>query len=140
MVVINNDKKSEPRSSRSCVGMLLFLIRTKLLRRTVGASSKKDSKCITTQKIFSSYFKLGKIMSIKNKAKDRDEQGRIKRKYTGPFSTYCYSTCRKSWRYFYMTRPRRRANKRVCDQVRLGVDPDGIITPLGNNKPHEYYW
>ncbi len=30
------------------------------------------------------------MMSVKNKAKDRDHNGRIKRQYTGPYSTFFY--------------------------------------------------
>jgi hypothetical protein len=45
----------------------------------------------------------------------------------------------KWWRKLYMTRPRRRENKRVCWLILHGADPEGLIAPLGNYKPHLYY-
>jgi hypothetical protein len=39
-----------------------------------------------------------------------------------------------------MTRPKRRKNKAVCIAILKGEDPDGMVFPLGNHKPHEYYW
>ncbi len=79
-------------------------------------------------------------MSIINSALDRDDNGRIKRKYTGPYSTRCFAQTPKWWMKLYMTRPRSRVNKKLCHAVLRGKDPDGIAFPLGNSKPHEYYW
>lgn len=79
-------------------------------------------------------------MSVKNKAKDRDQNGRIKRKYTGPDSTYWLSHTPQWWVKLYMTRPQRRLNKRICIAIMSGKDPDGLPHPWGNHKPHEYYW
>ena len=39
-----------------------------------------------------------------------------------------------------MARLRRRENKRICRPILRGADPDGITPPLGNCKPHVYYW
>jgi len=79
-------------------------------------------------------------MSVKNKAKDRDHYHRIRRKYTGQISTFWLNKTPKWWLKMYMTRPKRRANKNVCIAIMQGTDPDGIVAPLGNAKPHEYYW
>lgn len=80
-------------------------------------------------------------MSIKNKAKDRDDSGRIFRKYTGPGSTWCFNQTPAYWINLYMTRPRRRINKALCRGIVLGSnDWDETPFPLGNRKPHVYYW
>ena len=82
-------------------------------------------------------------MSIKNKVRDRDEAGRIKRKYTGPSKNWSVAFpngCPKSWRKMHMTRPKRRQNKSQCYRIATGIDNDGIIFPLGNRKPHYYFW
>jgi len=79
-------------------------------------------------------------MSVKNNAKDRDANGRIKRKYTGPDSTGWLTQTPKWWVKLFMTRPKRRANKRACIAVMKGEDPDGLVCPTGNKKPHEYFW
>lgn len=79
-------------------------------------------------------------MSIKNKAKDRDERGKLKRKYTGPDSTNWLGHTPKWWVKLFMTRPKRRKNKAVCVAIIKGEDPDGMTFPLGNHRPHEYYW
>lgn len=79
-------------------------------------------------------------MSVKNKATDRDHKGKIKRKYTGPESTYWLGHTPKWWVKMFMTRPRRRRNRLACRAVLKGADPDCIAWPSGNRKPHEYYW
>lgn len=79
-------------------------------------------------------------MSVKNKAKDRDDNGRIKRKHTGPHSTYWLNHTPKWWVKLFMTRPKRRKNKMACSAVMRGADPDNMAFPLGNKKPHEYFW
>ena len=73
-------------------------------------------------------------MSVKNKAKDRDEKGKFKRKYTGPYSTYWLGHTPKLWGKPLMTRPKRRRNKKVCAAIIEGDDPDGHVCPLGNSK------
>lgn len=49
-----------------------------------------------------------------------------------------------SWpRWFeieYLRRPKRRKNKRLMVALRKGADPDDLAWPLGNHKPHSYYW
>ncbi len=79
-------------------------------------------------------------MSVKNKTKDRDERGKIKRKYTGPYSTCWLKNTPKWWIKLFMTRPKRRQNKAVCMAIMKGQDPDDLVYPLGNRKPHVYYW
>lgn len=79
-------------------------------------------------------------MSVKNKAKDRDVNGRIRRKYTGPGSGYWLRQTPKWWRKLYMTKPKRRMNSKAVSSIRRGDDPDDMAYPLGNRKPHEYYW
>ncbi|ESP91517.1 hypothetical protein PL2TA16_00316 [Pseudoalteromonas luteoviolacea 2ta16] len=79
-------------------------------------------------------------MSIKNKTLDRNSNGQIKRKYTGPESSYWLCQTPKWWIKLYMTKPRRRENQRLCHAILKGQDPDGIAFPLGNSKPHIYYW
>ena len=82
-------------------------------------------------------------MSIKNKSKDRDWFGRIYRKYTGPSLNWPVpfpGGCPKSWRKLYMTRPQRKKTKLLCHKIKNGADFDGISFPLGNRKPHEYFW
>jgi hypothetical protein len=40
----------------------------------------------------------------------------------------------------FHTRPKRRAERRAIDAIRRGDDPDGVGWPLGNHKPHKYFW
>ena len=44
------------------------------------------------------------------------------------------------WDRTFHIRPRRAAAKRLERQVMQGADPDGLVWPLGNSKPHKYYW
>lgn len=44
------------------------------------------------------------------------------------------------WDRLYHTRPRRRAERRAMVQLMQGDDPDGIVWPTANHKPHNYYW
>jgi len=80
-------------------------------------------------------------VSIKNKATDRDERGRIARKYTGhgchshPMGTPGW------WISLHMIRPARRTSRALCRAlVRGEIDPDEVVFPLGSQKPHEYFW
>ncbi len=79
-------------------------------------------------------------MSTTNRALDRGPDGKLlrtlRRSHEVPFP---HGTPR-SWRKLYMTRPRRRENKRLCWQVQRGADYEGMSFPLGNRKPHIYYW
>lgn len=79
-------------------------------------------------------------MSTTNKARDRGPNGKLRSKYRRGYGVpFPYGTP-KWWRKLFMTRPKRRANKRVCHLILRGTDPDGITPPLGNCKPHVYYW
>ncbi len=44
------------------------------------------------------------------------------------------------WVKLYMNRPKRRKNARLCNRVLKGHDPESIAWPVGNRKPHEWYW
>lgn len=76
-------------------------------------------------------------MSTFNRARDRDESGRLKRTYRrAPWQ-------RRSpgyWVHLHMNRPRRRRNHHLCHLVVKGYDPECLDWPLGNRKPHLYYW
>jgi hypothetical protein len=76
-------------------------------------------------------------MSNLNQHADRGADGRLLRKFRRP--PYPQSTP-GWWTKLHMTRPKRRENARVCLLVLKGDDPDGLTFPLGNRKPHEYYW
>ncbi|MGQ0503583.1 MAG: hypothetical protein ACT4P0_13405 [Panacagrimonas sp.] len=76
-------------------------------------------------------------MSTYNRALDRDENGRLKRRYRRP--PFPMSTP-SHWVRDHMNRPRRRQNRRLCRLVTRGHDPEGLSWPLGNRRPHLYYW
>jgi len=78
-------------------------------------------------------------MSTTNKAQDRGPDGKLLRKYRRTYTPNFASTPRW-WRKLFMTRPRRRENRRACKRALRGVGPDSLILPLGNCKPHKYYW
>lgn len=40
----------------------------------------------------------------------------------------------------YHRRPKRRAERELIVRVLRGDDPDDLAWPLGNHKPHRYYW
>lgn len=45
------------------------------------------------------------------------------------------------WVHDFMTVPRRAKERRLTrDFLKGRRDPDATPMPLGNNKPHEYYW
>ena len=81
-------------------------------------------------------------MSVKNKAKDRDHYGRIRRKYTSRHKWGVhYGKSPGWWVGMFMTRPQRRTEARLCRLLcREPIDADAATFPLGNRKPHEYYW
>lgn len=79
-------------------------------------------------------------MSVKHRVKDRDSNGRIKRKYTSPWPTYFLNQTPSWWTKTYMTVPRRRENNRLCHDIVRRYDADNMVFPLGNCKPHIYYW
>ncbi|AHF77889.1 Phage protein [Sodalis praecaptivus] len=92
-------------------------------------------------------------MSIKNKVKDRMGDGKIRPLYTvypgvksREFVPYSrrpvnYGNSPGWWVNLFMNRPRRRKNKALCRAIMQGCrDYDGVAFPLGNSKPHVYYW
>lgn len=81
-------------------------------------------------------------MSVKNKAKDRDKYGRIRRKYTHHDRSWIHSGGTPGWWVkLFMTRPRRREEAHLCRLLEQGsVDGDEVVFPLGNHKPHKDYW
>ena len=79
-------------------------------------------------------------MSTTNKARDRGPDGRLLRKYRRRYGPHFPYGTPRWWCKLFMTRPRRRANKHICWLLMHGADPDGLTAPVGNHKPHEYYW
>lgn len=79
-------------------------------------------------------------MSVKNKSKDRNTKGKIDRKYTANKNESSMKSTPSWWVTLYMIRPERRKCKKICQDIIKGKDFNGIALPLGNNKPHEYYW
>jgi hypothetical protein len=79
-------------------------------------------------------------MSTTSKAHDRGASGKLLLKYRRFYGVPFPQGTPKWWRKLYMTRPKRRDNKRICSLILRGTDPDGVVMPLGNCKPHEYYW
>lgn len=82
-------------------------------------------------------------MAIKNKTYDRDDNGHIKRKYTGPSHKWQCAFPKgspKSWRKTVVIRPKRRECERLCHKALQYERIDDLIFPLGNRKPFIYYW
>jgi len=79
-------------------------------------------------------------MSVKNKAKDRNTTGRIRSKYTAKTSKSFTGATPSWWINLTMNRPKRRVNKKLCDEINSGANPDELVFPVGNRKPHHYYW
>lgn len=44
------------------------------------------------------------------------------------------------WVREFMNKPKRRRNKMLCCSVVKGASSENIAWPLGNHKPHIYYW
>jgi hypothetical protein len=79
-------------------------------------------------------------MSTTNNANDRGADGKLRRQYRCRYGVPFPNGTPKWWRKLYMTRPRRRENKHICWLILHGADPEGLTAPLGNCKPHLYYW
>jgi hypothetical protein len=79
-------------------------------------------------------------MSVKNKVKDRNEKGKIIRKYTRKIHNNFPNGEPSWWTNLHMNKPKRRENKKICRKVKSGVNTDDLSFPLGNRKPHLYYW
>ena len=77
-------------------------------------------------------------MSVKNRIRDRDATGRILRSVTSRRGRIM--TTPGWWVCFRMNRPKRRENRRLCKAIVAGADPESIVFPLGNRRPHLYYW
>jgi len=54
--------------------------------------------------------------------------------------TFHYAQAPWHWRNLMMTRPNRRLTSLLCQQVLKGLDAEGIAWPLGNHKPHIWYY
>jgi hypothetical protein len=80
-------------------------------------------------------------MSNLNQHSDRDAKGKLLRGgCRSCYGPHFPSGAPKWWRKLYMTRPRRRANALCCTRIAKSGDPGDIPFPLGNHKPHVYYW
>lgn len=73
-------------------------------------------------------------MSVKNKAKDRGRNGRIRRKYTSRHKWGVhYNKSPSWWVTLFMTRPRRREEAHLCRLLcREAVDADEVIGCTSN--------
>ena len=89
----------------------------------------------------------------------KSRRGKIYRDGRSQWKNFPYSTP-KWWRKMYMIRPKRYENKRMCKIAMecstgyeyfpiesftfwskyLEFNHEDAVWPLGNNKPHEYYW
>lgn len=79
-------------------------------------------------------------MSTTHHSLDRGPDGRLLCKYRFPEHCHRRRNTPKWWRKLHMTRPQRRLTRLRCHQLRHGAGFDGMAFPLGNHKPHEYYW
>lgn len=83
------------------------------------------------------------MMSVKNRARDRLSNGRLKSyRRIGNRFVSCARWFDKSpswYRNLVMTRPERREVKRLLNQIVYGRDADGITFPV-SNKPFVYWW
>lgn len=68
----------------------------------------------------------------------RGRHGNKGRKISGPYSPM--SSYPKWHDIVFHTRPKRRAGRALEKKVLQGCDPDDMAWPLGNRKPHKYYW
>ena len=44
------------------------------------------------------------------------------------------------WVREYMNRPKRHKNTSLCHLIKKGYSADDVAWPVGNRKPHVYYW
>jgi hypothetical protein len=80
-------------------------------------------------------------MSRTHRFRDRDPDGRLRRKYRHREGQVRFPRgTPKWWRKLFMTRPTRRQNTSICRLAEKDVDADSLMFPLGNRKPHVYYW
>jgi hypothetical protein len=59
-------------------------------------------------------------------------------KISGPYSPM--GSWPKWWDILQHTRPKRREAKALEKKILQGYDADEIAWPVGNHKPHTYYW
>lgn len=50
------------------------------------------------------------------------------------------SGCPQWHNIIFHTRPRRRLNRYLSHLAKRGADVDDFAWPLGNSKPHEWFW
>ncbi len=79
-------------------------------------------------------------MSTTHRYRDRGPGGKLLRKYRQKHGPSFPRGTPKWWRKLHMTRPRRQDNNELCHRVTKGEDYDRLTFPLGNRKPHVYYW
>lgn len=79
-------------------------------------------------------------MSTTNRRLDRGADGKLLRKYRRSYGPAFPKGTPRWWRKLFMTRPGRRENRALCQRIVRGEHYDGLVFPLGNRKPHEYYW
>jgi hypothetical protein len=79
-------------------------------------------------------------MSTTHRFLDRGADGKLLRKYRRSYGPAFPNGTPRWWRKLHMTRPRRRENRRLCQRILRGAPSDGLMFPLGNSKPHVYYW
>lgn len=80
-------------------------------------------------------------MSVTNRAKDRDVDGRLFRKYRAkPRWPHFPRGAPKWWRKMFFSKPKRRENKHLCTHALRLDDPGALVFPVGNRRPQEYYW
>lgn len=92
------------------------------------------------------HFKRGYAKTKTRGRKRRRDERRVLRGYTKERSAWlCHyhtwmQTYPKYWDVEFHTRPKRRKTRRCEIAVLKGADPDNLAWPLGNHKPHNYYW
>ena len=64
-----------------------------------------------------------------------------KRKWRKAFERWKWWRTPAWWTRMFMNRPKRVENRRLCNVALFDEDQgDGMVFPVGNNKPHRYYW
>jgi hypothetical protein len=51
-----------------------------------------------------------------------------------------YDSCPAWHRITFITRPKRRENKRLERKAMKSEAPNELVWPVGNRKPHFFYW
>lgn len=79
-------------------------------------------------------------MSTTHRYRDRGPDGKLSRTYRRWYGPRFPNGTPKWWRKLHMTRPRRRETKALCYRAMCEEELDGLVFPLGNRKPHKYFW